>query len=227
MTLTDAELAVMCDKSSRDSALVKLYRENTYLDAYAKHTGLRVARDPHQAIGGLWEDYGALQRDFLIAEGLQPDHRFLDLGCGTGRLARKLAPYLGAGHYTGVDISEDAIAHAVYLSEVEGWAAQQPQFVISLTAGVDGPFDMIWAFSVFNHLPPEHVYFLIERVGQLLTTGRFLFSYVPTPHAVRTGLKQFKHPWTFFQDCSVKAGLLLTEVTTWPGLQRVACVRRL
>src|SRR5919108_2955123 len=103
MKLTNAELARLVDKSSRDPDVVRLYEEHDFLDAYALHTDQRVANDPHAAIGGLWEEYGELCRDYLIAQGLLPEHRLLDFGCGTGRLARKVVPYLEPGRYFGVD----------------------------------------------------------------------------------------------------------------------------
>ena len=36
----------------------RIYRRSDYLDAYAKHTDLRVRLDPHEAIGGEWEEIG-------------------------------------------------------------------------------------------------------------------------------------------------------------------------
>jgi hypothetical protein len=43
-----------------------------------------VARGDHQSvIGGLWDEVGQLQHDFLVAHGLQPTHRLLDVGCGS------------------------------------------------------------------------------------------------------------------------------------------------
>ncbi|MGG6294672.1 hypothetical protein ACQ4M4_09620 [Leptolyngbya sp. AN02str] len=38
-----------------------------------------------QFIGGLWEELGQLQFDFLKENGLLPEHRLLDMGCGSLR----------------------------------------------------------------------------------------------------------------------------------------------
>lgn len=47
----------------------------------------------------------------LVALGaLRPDERVLDIGCGTGRVARPLTAYLSTGSYDGLDIVERSIA---------------------------------------------------------------------------------------------------------------------
>ena len=72
-----------------------------------------------------------LQLAFLISEGLRRDTRLLDMGCGVGRFARKVVPYLEPGRYTGVDISAAALEHALVLSEQEGWAAKRPRLLLN------------------------------------------------------------------------------------------------
>lgn len=224
--ITDAELATLADKSSRVPEYVKLYREHDYLTAYAKHTDLRVAKDPHEAIGGLWEEYGDIQRDFLIARGLKPHHWFLDFGCGTGRLARKLVPYLDPGNYFGEDISFKALRYAEWLAAQEGWVGSKPTFAQpNLIFGL--MVDYIWAFSVVIHLPASEVERLFEMAScRLLENGQFLFSYVPTKRPTRTGLKQFKHPREFFVRTAKRHGLVISDVPEWTGRQKVLCASR-
>lgn len=227
MRLTREELATFCDKSSRDPNVVRIYEQHDYLDAYARHTDLRVAADPEDAIGGLWEAYGHLCSDFLIAEGLQPKHRLLDFGCGTGRLARKIVPYLHAGKYYGVDISRGALRYAKLLGVAEGWNDRIPMFLHASALEDLRPFDYVWAFSVFIHLPPAEVQRAFTRIARLLRPdSRFYFSYVPTPEHKRTGLKQFKHPRGFYSDICEPLGLLIEDVETWEGKQDIACARR-
>jgi hypothetical protein len=36
-------------------------------------------------VGGMWEEIGKLQFDFLVQQGLKPSHCFLDIGCGSFR----------------------------------------------------------------------------------------------------------------------------------------------
>lgn len=227
MTISAKDLAKLTDKSSRDPEIVKLYQENDFLTAYAAHTDRRIEADPQLAIGGDWEEYGNLQRDFLIAQGLRPEHRFLDVGCGTGRLARKIVPYLNIGNYTGVDISRSARHFAHELAVKEGWGSNWPMFTD--WAGLAFRFfDFAWAFSVFIHLPSEQVRWVLAIMTHRLNLGgMFFFSYVPTDLAddTRTGLKQFKHPLSFYESAAAQLGHPLWEVP-WPGRQRILVMKK-
>ena len=44
-------------------------------------------------------------------EGLKPSHRFLDVGCGIGRMALPLSDYLENGMYYGFDITEEKVGY--------------------------------------------------------------------------------------------------------------------
>ena len=100
------------------------------------------------------------------------------------------------------------MAHARQLSQIEGWASKNPFFDLLDVDDIylslcDRPaFDFAWAFSVFIHLPSEIVESMISLVNlHLAPRGKFFFSYVPTklPDNTRTGLKQFKHPLSFYE----------------------------
>lgn len=228
MTPDDKILAGFSDKASKDPVVVRLYQDLPYLQAYAAHTDMRVSTDPYQAIGGLWEEYGQLMRDFLVGQGLTKEHTFLDYGCGTGRLARKIVPYLRPGKYTGIDISREAIGYARGLAIEESWVRNAPRFEVgSIPPHRPAQYDFIWAFSVMIHLPTALVCELLEVARAVMhADSRFYFSYVPTKHHKRTGLKQFKHPYQFFVHECARLGLSLIFVDKWPGLQKILLARR-
>lgn len=223
------------DKDSKIQKFRELYEHNDFLTAYAAHTDLRVDADPHQAIGGEWESHGLLQRDFLIGQGLRPEHRLLDLGCGTGRLARRIVPYLNRGNYTGADISPKALAHASQLAADEGWADRVPRFVhIDPTDGtlhsLKGcePFDVVWSHSVWTHLPAKAIEKLVGSLDAVLAKdGRYFFTYKRGDGATRTGLKQWKYSWKFLSHLVRPYDFRFeTLPTVWPASQRTGVITR-
>ena len=58
-----------------------------------------------ESVGGLWDQIGQLQFDFLVANGLRPEHKLLDIGCGSLRGGVKFVRYLQSGHYFGTDLN--------------------------------------------------------------------------------------------------------------------------
>jgi hypothetical protein len=85
----------------------------------------------------------------------------------------------------------------------------------------------VWAHSVFTHLPEWAIRELVARVKSVLADGgQFLFTYKSAQTAVRSGLKQFKYPFSFFADVARDAGMTAYRVTkVWPASQRTAGVR--
>jgi SAM-dependent methyltransferase len=229
--LTDQDIAGFRDKVSLDPSLVELYRENDYLTAYAKHTDLRVQDNPQGAIGRVdeWDSHGDLQRDFLIEQGMTPQSRVLDIGCGVGRAARKLAPYLDDGHYVGVDISPAALEYARSLSRSEGWAERLPTFVLieGTSVGVEGPFDIVWAHSVFTHLPDWAISQMVASIREVLAPrGTFLFTYKELPNLNRSGLKQYQQPMSFFEEVARSHGLTAEKLDMrFPAKQRTCSLK--
>lgn len=219
LTITPKALASMRDKDSRQPRFRKLYEELPFIKAYAEHTNLRVKDNPKGAIGreDEWESHGNLQLAFLKSEGLKPDSRLLDVGCGVGRAARKFVPYLNDWRYTGIDISDGALAHAMKLAQEEGWASKHPTFLLNGDINLVGSrFDMIWAHSVFTHLPPQQVETMIENASERLDRGgKFLFTHKQAATTQRSGLKQFQYPISWFEKTAQKYGLRC-EV---PGVQ--------
>src|SRR5256714_13012220 len=50
-----------------------------------------------------WDYLGKLQLDYLVEQGLKPEHYVLDVGCGPLRAGVHFIGYLEPGHYAGVD----------------------------------------------------------------------------------------------------------------------------
>ena len=98
---------------------------------------------------------GKLQRDFLIEQGLKPEHRFLDVGCGSLRAGVRLVDYLEPGHYHGLDINPEVIRLG-YDDELSDEQRERlPSTNLHATDRFDADFgvkfDMAIAQSVFTH----------------------------------------------------------------------------
>lgn len=118
-----------------------------------------VARLGHRDyVGGQWETIGRLQFDFLVAQGLRPEHYLLDAACGSLRAGVHLIPYLEPEHYLGVD-KEESLIEAGMAHELgeKVFASRRPRFVVT----ADFEFkrfavqpDFVLIHSLFTHLPP-------------------------------------------------------------------------
>ena len=197
----------------------KLYSENEYLTAYAKHTDMRVDKDPHQAIGGLWEEMGTLQFDFLVQHGLRPGHTLLDIGCGTLRGGQHFIQYLNPCNYTGIDISPKAIEYGLTLVRQGGLQEKKPVLMVNkdLTFGSfqNQTFDYILAQSVFSHLLPEHIQECFNNIGRIMgTRSAFFFTYNDAGAFEQTGVKDFRYPFSFFENIATKCNVSLEDMSS-------------
>jgi cyclopropane fatty-acyl-phospholipid synthase-like methyltransferase len=131
-------------------------------------------------IGGMWDKIGALQFDWLLSRGLQPNHKLLDIGCGAGRLAVKAVPYLDPYNYFGQDISASLIEAARGEIAAGGWAdrIRSGSFLASNTfdAPGAGTFNYAMAQSVFTHLPIAKWGLCLDRIRTRLAVGAKLYT---------------------------------------------------
>ena len=214
----------------------RIYKEKDYLDAYAKHTDMRVERDPHSAVGPSWEKIGKLQFDYLIELGMKPHHRMLDVGCGTLRGGRHAIEYLDSGNYTGMDLSPKAIDYAHQLVQEEGLSEKQPRLLVSANKDLefrefDGEtFDFLLAQSVFTHLMPEHIEECFRHIVRIMDAGSiFSFTYNRASAHGQTGNKSFVYPWSFFTSLAEKVGVTVEDCADkydHPHGQRMVTLRR-
>lgn len=137
-------------------------------------------------VGGLWDEIGLLARDLVIAEGLTPGMRFLDIGCGCLRVGVHLVEYLDAGNYFGTDLSDELLS-AGYERELGplGLGPKLPrsnllcdhEFNFDRFEGAPR-FDMALAQSVFTHLPLNHLRLCLEKLAPAMSPGGRFFATI-------------------------------------------------
>lgn len=160
---------------------------------YYNPEAIRQAVETNQhreAIGGLWEQLGQLQLDFLKSQGMQPEHHLLDIGCGALRLGVRAVDYLDSGHYFGLDLSRELI-NAGYTKEFTQTQRERlPQSNLTANDQFDfsflpQPVDFAIAQSVFTHLPLNHIRRCLSRLAPHLAPGGAFFAtawIVPESH---------------------------------------------
>ncbi len=165
-------------------------------------------RRHRELVGGLWDEIGKLQFDFLRARELTPASRLIDIGCGCLRGGVYFVEFLEPANYYGMDISEDLL-NAGYDCELRDRNLQDRLPRVNLIA--DGEFqfakfpvtfDVGIAVSLFTHLPSEHVRQCLSRLAPRMQRRGALFAsffLVPDDHPPGTpfvrphGLQSYDH----------------------------------
>jgi ubiquinone/menaquinone biosynthesis C-methylase UbiE len=109
---------------------------------------------------------------------MSPDALVLDIGCGTGSLALRLAPF--AAHVHGLDISREMVRIAedkARAQAVDNVSFHAGPFDESFTALDDESLDGVCAYSILHLLDDRAA--ALARVFRLLKPGGFFISSTP------------------------------------------------
>ena len=130
----------------------------------------KYARDP---IG----DPAGYERTLeAVAQRLAPEHRVLELGCGTGTTALRLAS--GVAEYVASDVSAEMIAIA--REKAEGAGLPQLTFEVApaeATPGPEGRFDVVLAFNLLHLVKARGA--LLQAAHRGLKPGGLFISKTP------------------------------------------------
>ncbi len=133
-----------------------------------------------------------LLRNLRDHAGLAANDRVLDIGCGNGRVAEQLAPFLkDGGSYVGFDISKAGIqacrrrfrrrAHMRF-EHLDVWNGEYNETgkvaeADTVFPAADGSIDLAFATSVFTHMRmPAVRRYLAESARVLRPGGRLAFT---------------------------------------------------
>lgn len=196
-------------------------------------------------VGGMWEEIGRLQFDYLVSQGLRPKHRLLDVGCGCLRGGIHFIPYLADGHYYGIDKNEDLLASAREEELPEAGLAHRQVHLLCRDdfafSHFSVPFDFALAQSVFTHLPWNSILrCLVEMQAVLAPDGKFYATFfedadgshrtAPLTHnpgriTTYPDRNPFHYEFSVFEDLAHRAGLKAVYVGEWahPRAQRMLC----
>jgi ABC-type polysaccharide/polyol phosphate transport system ATPase subunit len=164
--------------------------ENSVRQAAAESAEVDEAeleRAPHRAVrGGHWSEAGAWQFEFLRAQGLEPHHYVLDVGCGSLAAAVHLVPFVERGHFWGVERNFALLDAGMWIEFPHaGVDRERAHFLHSDTYDVSvipDTFDFALADSLFTNLPFNGVARCIAGVARKLKpAGRFYATWFENP----------------------------------------------
>ena len=171
----------------RISSRVMRYRRVAAGALYAASKKVAVGPAPWQLrsiVGGRWDEIGKQQFDFVKSRGLEPHHRFIDLGCGVLRGGVNFIDYLDTGNYYGIDLNPDMIAGARAELQRSGLVAKQPTLRVTDSFDVDFgvKFEYGIALSVFTHVPWNSWFLALANLSaNMAPNGRFFATFFPGP----------------------------------------------
>lgn len=205
-----------------------------------------IAAGAHREfVGGLWDEIGRLQLEYMRSQGLRPNDRLLDVGCGALRGGLHFVRYLDAGNYYGLDINASLIEAGRLELERAGLADKGAHLEVEDRFDASQfkvEFDYAIALSLFTHLfANQIVRCLIEVMKALRSGGEFhatffeaprpghLSAITHSPGEVRTCYDSdpFHYSLDEFQAMAEIAGLTVERIGEWghPRGQRMLSFR--
>lgn len=136
-----------------------------------------------QFVGGMWDEIGKLQADYLVSLGLKPQHRLLDMGCGSLRGGLHFMRYLNAGNYFGVDINASLVEAG--RREIDEAGLQDRRANLTISNDFDASkwgvtFDYGIALSLFTHLTHDLINRCLSQINEVMA-GPFYATYFEAP----------------------------------------------
>jgi SAM-dependent methyltransferase len=137
-------------------------------------------------VGGQWDAVGELQLEFMIGQGLRPEHRLLDVGCGALRAGVRFVDYLQPGGYYGIDINQSLLDAGLDRELSDQLRAMLPREHLRATDRFDChfgvQFDFAIATSLFTHISLNQIRLCLYRVAKVMPPDARLFaSYFEAP----------------------------------------------
>lgn len=132
---------------------------------------------------------------------VRPGDKVLDIGCGTGPLARAVKAICPASEVTGVEPSRKALDIARRRAEEEGLRIEYTPGFIEKIPYPDNFFDVAVSCMVLHHLPPELKVTGLKEVLRVLKPGGhiMMIDVGPANKSIFSKFISFIYQWDIFE----------------------------
>jgi ubiquinone/menaquinone biosynthesis C-methylase UbiE len=103
--------------------------------------------------------------------GVQPQHRVLDIGCGTGTFAVAIKGWLPNADIVGLDPDPKALARGCRKADRAGVSIRFDEGFANALPYPDASFDRVFSSLMFHHLPPDAKLPTLREVRRVLKPG--------------------------------------------------------
>jgi ubiquinone/menaquinone biosynthesis C-methylase UbiE len=111
------------------------------------------------------------RRKLFDQASVQPDHRILDIGCGTGTFAVAIKRWLPTVNVVGLDPDPKALARSHRKAMAAGISIRFDQGFANALPYADVSFDRVFSSLMFHHLPQNAKLATLCEVRRVLKPG--------------------------------------------------------
>lgn len=181
----------------------------------------------------------------MVSQGLRPEHRLLDVGCGALRGGVHFISYLTDGHYHGVDAQRWLLEAGRQIELPDHGLARRTVHLACRDdfafSAVGTAFDYAIAQSVFTHLPWNRILRCLHNIREVMAPGGKFFAtffedadgchqaasltHGPVGIVTFPDADPFHYEFDVFIDLARRTGLTVRYVGDWghPRGQRMMC----
>ena len=128
------------------------------------HDWLLPLYDPLQKLLG----FESIHRQLVDQAGIEPNHRVIEIGCGTGNLSILIKRLYPQAEVVGLDPDPKALARARRKAEREGLSVQLDRGFAEELPYPDASFDRVFSAFMFHHLEPDEKEKTLQEARRVL-----------------------------------------------------------
>lgn len=175
----------------------------------------------HPTLGPNYKDYekfvetAKIEKKFLIENGLLPNHKFADYGCGSLRLGTELIPYLNSGNYFGLDMTDYFFPFGKQLIDAEIWKTKQPILMLINDKSIEEirkkNIDFLMSCAVLPHIPqPEIPQFFRNILRLIKPEGKAFVDFTMSETITKLSMATWAYPAKLIEGIACREGAIVS-----------------